>query len=270
MYERDDLDILICTDPAVGQRRPEEYVTAPALLTIYGAFNVRCPPFDDLRVRQAFVMATDRERLADVVLRGYSSPATGGFVPPGMPGHSAGTGLPYEPARARQLLTEAGYPAGRGFPAVEWLARGSTAAELVRKNLQMQWHESLGVEIELEMIEWATLLDRLRKEPPHMFLMSWIADYPDPDNFLRVGLWRERAGWRNQAFIRLVERARRALDQGERIKLYSQADGILVEEAAIIPLTYGRLHMLVKPWVSQFPIPLTGGWFWKDVIIEPH
>lgn len=103
-----------------------------------------------------------------------------------------------------------------------------------------------------------------------MFLMGWIADYPDPDNFLRVGLRRTVVKWQNKAYDRLVEEARVVTDQGERMKLYGQADRILVEEAAIIPLTHGRLHLLVKPWVSKYPIPPTGGGFWKDVIIEPH
>jgi ABC-type oligopeptide transport system substrate-binding subunit len=119
-------------------------------------------------------------------------------------------------------------------------------------------------------MEWAEYLDRLRKEPPHLFIMGWIADYPDPDNFLRVGLWRERAGWRNEDYIRLVEQARRTTDQRQRMSLYGQAERILVQEAAIMPLYYGRGHMLTKPWISQPPPSSNGGPRWKDVVIEPH
>ena len=67
-----------------------------------------------------------------------------------------------------------------------------------------------------------------------------------------------------------VEEARQVMDQGERMKLYSRLGRILVEEAPIMPLIYGRQHMLVKPWVTRYPVPATGQLFWKDVIIEPH
>jgi ABC-type oligopeptide transport system substrate-binding subunit len=60
------------------------------------------------------------------------------------------------------------------------------------------------------------------------------------------------------------------MDQGERMRLYERADSVLTEEAAIVPLTYSRLHLLVKPWVRQFPVSAIKWWFWKDVVIEPH
>jgi oligopeptide transport system substrate-binding protein len=103
-----------------------------------------------------------------------------------------------------------------------------------------------------------------------VFLMGWEADYPDPDNFLRVGSIRRYTRWRNEAYDRLVEEARKVSDQGERMEMYQEADRILVDEAAIMPLTYSRIHMLVKPWVSKYPTSATGDRFWKDVIIEPH
>jgi len=269
MYEAHSLDVLALSleTEQAGRRHVGEYISVPTLLTEYLGFNVSRPPFDDPRVRRAFVLATDRKTLADVVLRGYNSPATGGFVPPGMPGHSPGICLPYDPEQARQLLAEAGYPGGRGFPAVDsWTRRTSRSHQY----LQAQWRENLGVEITWEIMEWAIYLDRLNKEAAQLFLIGWIADYPDPDDFLRVGLWRMRARWQNEAYDELVERARRVTDQGERMSLYEQADRILVEEAAIMPLYYGRWHLLVKPWVSKYPTSAMGGAHWKDVIIEPH
>jgi len=271
VYEMDGLDIVGPPPSEMDRARQGhagEYISLPRLHTEYVGFNVILPPFDDHRVRRAFVLATDRETLADVIMRGYVSPATGGFVPPGMPGYSAGISLPYDPEQARQLLAEAGYPGGRGFPDVSAWTRSASLPNI--GYLQAQWRENLGIEITWETMEWAMYLDRLRKEPPHVFLMGWEADYPDPDNFLRVGLWRERVGWRNEDYARLVEKARRITDQGERMKLYRQADGILVEEAAIMPLYHERLNLLVKPWVIKYPASAIGGPVWKDVIIEPH
>jgi oligopeptide transport system substrate-binding protein len=274
-YEADRLDVLNLvglppseTDRARRQHAGE-YVSGPELSTTYVGFDVSRPPFDDPRVRRAFVLATDRETLADVVLSGYLFPATDGFIPPGMPGHSAGIALPYDPGQARQILAEAGYPGGRGFPVVDLLTRG---VESESEYLQAQWRENLGVEITWEAMEYEMFLDRLRREPPCLFRAGWSADYPDPDNFLRVGVndARRYTKWQNEAYDRLVEKARRVMNQRERMKLYRQADRILVEEAAIMPLSHGQLNLLVKPWVKKFPMSPMKVWFWKDVIIEPH
>ncbi len=274
LYEADGLDILdMAFFPPTElydarQRHAGEYVSLPWLATTYVVFDMRRPPFDDLWVRRAFVLALDRETLADVAMKGDVFPATGGFVPPGMPGHSAGIALPYDPERARELLAEAGYPGGRGFPIVDALAFHGT--EPAVEYLQAQWRESLGIEIIWEIMEWGMYLDRLDREPPHTCLAGWMADYPDPDNFLRVSPIRRYTGWQNKAYDSLVEEARRATDQEERMRLYQQADRILVEEAAIMPLTYRRYHLLVKPWVKKSPTSPMKVWFWKDVIIEPH
>jgi len=274
MYLTDGLDIVhLYNVPApevdrARHRHAGEYVSVPTLTTFYVEFDVSRPPFDDPRVRRAFVLATDRETLADVAMRGYAFPATGGFVPPGMPGHSVGIGLRYDPSQARELLAEAGYPGGRGFPVIDALTTHGRVTE--REYLQAQWRENLGVEIAWEAMEWATFLDSLDEEPPHMFGMAWMADYPDPDNFLRVGLSWSAMRWRNEAYDRLVEEARRVTDQGKRMKLYGQADRILVEEMPIVPFAYSRFHQLVKQWVRKYPVSAIRTWFWKDVIIEPH
>jgi oligopeptide transport system substrate-binding protein len=274
LYEADGLDTLILWGflppgmDRVRQRQAGEYVSVPWLLTWYVGFDVSRPPFDDVRVRRAFALATDRETLADVVLRGYVSPATGGYVPPGMPGHSPGIGLPYDPEQAQHLLAEAGYPGGCSLPTVDSLV--PYGRESLSEYLQAQWREDLGVETTWEAMEWAKYLDGLEREPPHIFLCGWLADYPDPDSFLRANPVRRWTRWQNGAYDRLVEEARQVTDQGKRMKLYGQADRILVEEAAIVPLTYERLHLLVQPWVRRYPTSAIKYWFWKDVIIEPH
>jgi len=276
MYEADGLDVLSLyrlpppERNRARQRHAGEYISVPEMGTFYVAFDVGRPPFDDVRVRRAFVLAMDRETLADVVSRGYVAPATGGFVPPGMPGHSAGIGLPYDPDQARQLLAEAGYPDGRGFPPVEALVPEVLVPE--SEYLQAQWRENLGVEIPWEAMEWSVFLDRLLEVgPPHVLLAGYAPDYPDPDSFLRTSSI-QRTQWRNEAYDGLVEEARRVMDQRERMRLYRQADKMLVEKAPIIPLTYSRGHLLAKPWVKRYATSPMGieTWFGKDVIIEPH
>lgn len=135
------------------------------------------------RVRRAFAMATDREALADVVIQGHVSPATGGFLPPGMPGHSPEIGLPYDPEQARRLLAEAGYPEGRGFPPISTRAFGAVRSQA--EYLESQWRDVLGVETRWEILPWAAFLTTLEGNPPQIVNLMWAADYPDPDNFLR-------------------------------------------------------------------------------------
>jgi ABC-type oligopeptide transport system substrate-binding subunit/class 3 adenylate cyclase/tetratricopeptide (TPR) repeat protein len=245
------------------ERHPGEYSLHPALVVFYVAFDGSRPPFDDPRVRRALVLATDRETVADEVRGEWVFPATGGFVPPGIPGHSAGIALPYDPERARQLLTQAGYPGGRGFPDVEAVRRRRGDAVL-GEYLPTQWQENLGIDITWETVDFAVVAERLSTNPPHMWWMGWDPDYPDPDTFLRVGLSTVRARWRNAVYERLVEEARRSTDQVERMRLYQQADRLLVEEAPVMPVSYNPSPLLVKPWVKNY----SGGW--KNVIIEPH
>jgi oligopeptide transport system substrate-binding protein len=275
-YEAGDLDVYYPWELAspdmdrARQRHAGEFVLEPWLHTIYLAFNTSQPPFDDIRVRRALALGIDRETLASVALGGFVVPATGGFVPPGMAGHSPGIALPYDPQGARELLAEAGYPGGRRFPPIVCLTLPATVPQEHAAYLRQAWLEELSVQVTEETAEWDTYADRLDRDPPHLYAWGWVADYPDPDNYLRVGLATVRTGWQNPTYEGLVETARKLTDQGQRVRLYSQADQILVEEAAVVPLLYCRNSLLIKPWIRRFPMSPCGRCFWKDVVIEPH
>jgi oligopeptide transport system substrate-binding protein len=271
MYEEDRLDVVDVTTYEVDnlrQRHAGEYRKVPRLITMYLQFDASRPPFNDVRVRQAFVLATDREALVRTI-RPDCFPATGGFVPPGMPGHSPGIGLPYDPEQARHLLSEAGYLDGQGFPTLECLTSSDRVD--IGETLQAQWRENLGVNIRWEEMERQTFLTELSEHTPHLFILGWRADYPDPDNFLRAQIGDvQRQSWRNERYDDLVEKAQHSLDQVERIKLYEEAERILVEEAPILPIFHRSTRLLVKPWVTRFPTSGLREWFLKDVVIKPH
>jgi ABC-type oligopeptide transport system substrate-binding subunit len=222
-------------------------------------------------VRRAFVLAVDREALLQQ-LSGDVISATGGVVPPGMPGHSPGIALPYDPQAAKELLAQAGY--GRAghlpFPTVDiWHHEGRAWSETVERILA-QWRQNLGIDIRAEHMEWAAYLDRLSRGTPHLWTMAWHADYPDPDNFLRVALSKYQRAGPALPYEELLERARRITDQTERMQLYRQADRMVVEEAVVMPLGYAGQGCLVKPWVKRYPLSAVGAPFWKDVVIEAH
>jgi len=260
-YKAGELDAicLFNADPgtiikAMNSHR-SEVVTIPRPSTLYLNFRSDQPPFDDMRVRRAFVYAVDRQELAIEAGRGLYTPATGGFVPPGMVGYSPDIGLAFDPDLGRSLLAQAGYPGGKGFPEITWLQPTASEDERIVPYLRQSWHEVLGVKLDSESMEWPEYYQRFTNDPAHLTIMGWGADYPDPDNMLRItfhskeGLNAPR--WCDPRFDTLVENAKRVTDQDQRMQLYSQADKILVaEQAVIMPIGYSRGWMLVKPWVT--------------------
>jgi ABC-type oligopeptide transport system substrate-binding subunit len=118
------------------------------------------------------------------------------------------------------------------------------------------------------MASQAEINRRMKESPPDLARGAWLADYPDPDSFLRVGLtYYGDVPW-NDEFTKLVESAGRSTDQQARLALYQRAELLLMNEAAIMPLIYGRIDLLLKPWVRKFPISPVRFWFWKEVVME--
>jgi oligopeptide transport system substrate-binding protein len=242
-----------------------EHLSAPILFTRFLSFRLDQPPFDDPRVRRAFALGTDRNQLVETVHQGLVAPATGGLIPPGMPAYSPGLGWPFDPAQARVLLAEAGYPAGRGFPAITIATYGEY--EDIVAYLQAHWETTLGVWVAWHRIGPEIPYQQSRQKG-QIFFSGWQADYPDPDTFLRVCLTVTNAQWSDPAYQQLLDQARRITEQQARTEIYREADRLLIAAAPILPLFYGRRHLLLKPWVKRFPTSPLRNWFWKDIVVE--
>lgn len=234
------------------------------LFTYYLALAPR-PPLDDSRVRRALIHALDLKTFAELVI---SEPAHGGLVPPGMPGHTPELGLPFDPTFAQVLLAEAGYPNGRGFPVL----RGKYARGFRNELLEQQWGQILGIRLELDEgyeLNWDV-------EGDHLLAHGWVADYPDPDIFLRQASYLDflrEAGWHDRSYQELVERAAQTPDRVERMSRYRQADRYLVrEQALVIPLHYSGTHWvyLTQPEVEGFRGSPLSHYPMKSVIMEPQ
>lgn len=276
LYERDALDTMFPDEGSVEeciraiQLHPDEYLTEPSPGVLYLTFDVTKPPFDDANVRQALALAIDRKTLVSTSVKGIYFPATGGFVPPGIPGHVPGIASPYDPNLAGEKLAQSGYPGGEGFPDIEFLVSHGHNPGNVMGLFVKQWAEILQIQISIKLSDFNTVLHRISNNPPQMWAMGWTADYPDPDNYLRVGTWLRYSGWRHREYESLVNDARRMTDQEQRMAMYRQAERILVEEMPSIPISYGRSHYLIKPWVTTWPSSIVKGPIFKDIIIEPH
>jgi oligopeptide transport system substrate-binding protein len=268
MYETDEIDItgvgIADLDRVLDPNEPlnADLLEVTTFSSSYVGLNSDTPPFDDPLVRQAFNHATDKDTIVRVVGRGISIPAYG-VLPPGFPGFNDGlAGLEYDPERARQLLAESSYSGPDSLPdiTIHVSGGGGTPSEEVEA-LVAQWEENLGVTINIEQTEWATFLFDISQKPnPYqMYSVAWIADYPDPQNFLDIlfhcDSFDNRTGYCNEEVDALLEQARVEQDQDARFELYQQAEQIIVNDGAWIPLWYGKGYVLVKPWVKNYYFP---------------
>jgi oligopeptide transport system substrate-binding protein len=275
-YDADQLDILRLDYPQgleAESRRHHyagQYVSIGMLHTAFLGFVTDVYPVDDVRVRQALALAIDRECLANVVLQGFVTPAIGGFIPPGMPGHSSAIGIGFNPGQARAQLAEAGFAGGAGFPQLQARIIEGERWQLSSRCVAQQWRDVLGVDSRWKSVEMqpGAFVDRTLGDPPQLFLTGWFADYPDPDTYLRGCPVLRYTGWHNTAYDALIAQAEHVLNQDRRIELYQQAEAILMQRVPIVPLTYGREHRLVKPWVKRLPTSTIKWWLWKDVVME--
>ncbi|MGE3540256.1 MAG: ABC transporter substrate-binding protein [Candidatus Tectimicrobiota bacterium] len=235
----------------------------PSLGVLYLGFNTQVKPFDDKRVRQAFNYAVNKDAIVREITRMGNLTATG-VLPPGMPGHDPDLrGYYYSPAKAKQLLAEAGYPEGAGFPVVQlWTVSkaDSTRAELAA--YQEYW-AALGVQVEIQYAnDWAAYDAMLRAGQAPIFRVAWYADIPDPDNFFTPLL--HSAGhpnymfYRNAEVDRLLDQARQSGDEAQRLPLYRQAERLVLEDAPWIPQHNHVFEHLYQPYVQGIEISLLG------------
>jgi oligopeptide transport system substrate-binding protein len=257
LYETGDLEMANLPPEAIAAYREKpEYLTAPLLRGYYYGFNVEKPPFTDPRVRRAFSMAIDRREFPAILKRGEIPSSF--WIPPGMPYHNPAIGPPFDPDVARKLLTEAGYPGGRGFPAITAAFNTGPENSLIAEDLQAQWKRNLGVEVLLDNQEWKVYLKRLQTDPPPLFRLGWGADYPDPDNFMNLFTstsGNNRTRWKNFRYDELIRSAAADPDPARRQAAYDEAQRILLEtDVAIMPLFVATQNWVIKPYVRGLQI----------------
>ncbi|MDP7588223.1 MAG: peptide ABC transporter substrate-binding protein [Dehalococcoidia bacterium] len=267
MYENDELHItgipLGSLDGILDPANPlsGEVVEAPPQFDVdYFGFNTTEPPFDDVKVRQAFNYAIDRASLASTLLEDLVVPAAG-ILPPGFPGYNPDLqGYSYDPDKARQLIQESKYGGLDELPRITLTLPGSFGAAVspsIEAMLAM-WEEHLDVRINLLQTEWAIFLQDLHQQRFQMFGgLGWIADYPDPENFLDVLFHSQSSNnqseYTNFELDLLLERARVELDESARYELYHQAEEIIVTDAPWVPLWHSNGgSVLIKPNVNDY------------------
>lgn len=242
--------------------------------TYYVCFQTQKAPFDNPKVREAFTLAVDRTYIVDKVTQSGQVEA-GGYVPSGISDADGGDfraegGDYYKPTdadyeanceKARQLLAEAGYPNGEGFPVVEYLYNTSDAHKAVAEALQNMWEQELGVTVTLNNQEWAAFLQTRKNGDYSIARNGWISDYNDPISFLDMwmtGGGNNDAQYANPEYDNIIKQAKATSDATERMKLLHQAEDILVGQDYVVnPLYfYTQKYMLADGIEGTYYCPL--------------
>ncbi|MEN3026975.1 MAG: ABC transporter substrate-binding protein [Chlorobiota bacterium] len=269
-----------------GEWRQYQLLRVPALATQYYGMLTTHPLFRDKRVRQALAYAIDRERIVRYVLKGQAGePGHYGLIPPSMPDYPARSiqGYRYNPERARQLLAEAGYPGGRGFPTITLqLNAGGGRNGQIAEAVQAMLRENLGITVELRQVEFAQHLKEIDAGRVPFFRLGWVADYPDPENFLNLFYGKlvpakgtdispiNSTRYRNPSFDALLEQALSTPDRQRRMELYRQAEQLAIGDAPMIILFYDEDYRLLQPYVAGYRNNAMDRRFYKYVWLQPQ
>lgn len=222
---------------------------SPQLATWFVVFNTHRAPFDKAAVRRAFSLAIDRDRLVPDVLHETATPAHT-LCRPGMGGWTAKPAADYDPDLARRLLAEAGYPAGAGFPRVEFTTRSSGTDPLLTEALQQMWQKELGVRIEVAQQEPKVVIDTLYSHDFQIGLSGWFAGIDSQEFVLtlaRGGSPSNMADWADPAFDRAFRAAEEALTPAEHGAAAEAMEERIREEAPYAPIYYFNQCQLVDP-----------------------
>jgi peptide/nickel transport system substrate-binding protein/oligopeptide transport system substrate-binding protein len=236
-----------------------QYVRRPMFNLRHYGLNTAVKPLDDRRVRQALVLAIDREAIVEEDFLGRYALARG-ILPPGTMGYNPGIkGYPYDPTRARELLIQAGYPGGRGLPALQvWSSAKHEAIvhehERIAKNLA-----GVGVRADFHYVtDWPAFARQMEERRFPIFLLGWNADVPDPDNFLFKLFYskspRNYMGYANPAVDALLLQAHGEQEPTRRVDLYRRAEEQILEDAPIIPVWHQTYERLFQPYVRGIEV----------------
>jgi peptide/nickel transport system substrate-binding protein len=276
-------------DPAT--RMPRFHLReVPSLSTQFYGFNLFRPPFDDVRVRQAFALAIDRQLLADSVLGGFAAAALHGLVAPGAVGYPYDSvpGCPFDPDSARALLAAAGYPGGAGFPRVSLQASSDGFGYVrVAEAMQAMLERELHVFVSISMVGSAEHYERIEKGQADLWREGWTADHPDPENFLALLSGRNAVAdlampasinstrFQDAIFDEHFNKARRMADDRSRYQELALAERRAMQQVPLMPLYHENVVYIMQPWVHDLKpnsidfLDLTRVWIDEETRSQP-
>jgi oligopeptide transport system substrate-binding protein len=281
LYETGDIDVTTgytsYIDAIKDTSGPfyQDLSISPMLSIYYVGFNCSSPPFDDINVRKAFSLAIDKDKLVSLVYKDMVKKADG-VLPPGIPGYNENlVGLGYDVNQARELIKSSKYGDISQLPPITLTTSGygggvgSTLEALV-----YQWKQNLGVDVSIRQLEPETYSYNLKVEKDQMFDTGWNADYPHPQDFLDIlfssGANYNYGEYSNPKFDALIQAANKETNLEQSLILYQQAEKVLVDDAACIPLSFDQNYLLIKPYVKGYSVNALGSVPLNTVSILRH
>ena len=246
---------------------------APYLGTYFYRINTRVPHLQDKTVRRALAMTIDRETISKSILKAGQIPAYA-MTPPGTMGYYPESDLRFDPEAARQLLADAGYPNGEGFPTTEILYNTSDDHRKIAIAIQQMWNKHLNIDIKLLNQEWKVYLDMASAGNYQISRAGWIGDYVDPNSFLDMFLCNggnNRTGWCNPEYDRLIsEVAPTVKSHAERLAVFGQAEQILMDELPVIPIYIYTSVNLVNKSVNNYADNILNQPSFTEMSLQPE
>jgi oligopeptide transport system substrate-binding protein len=269
LYETGQIDVVSVYLPYIdrvydetGPFYPRLAVT-PELSLYYIGFDNAQAPFDDVNVRRAFCHAVDKEHIAKVILRDMINEA-GGILPPGMPGYNEDLeGLDYDVEETKELIAASKYGDVSNLPPITLTVDGygNNIPSYLGAIIQ-EWQQNLGVEVSVRQLETDDFIYNLKQEKDEMFMLGWIADYPDPHNFLDIlfytGSENNIFEYSNLNLDNSLDQAAIEQDESVRLAMYQQAEQLVIDDAPCLPLWHGANYILVEPYVKGYELSPLG------------
>ncbi len=243
---------------------------------LLGVYMYRCnttkKPFDNPLVRRALALAIDRESITRNILRAGQKPATG-LTPPGCtPAYQTPDIMRFNPAEARKLLAEAGYPEGKDFPPFDILINTSESHRTIAEAVQAMWKQHLNIPAGVLNQDWGVYLESQRKFDYQIARFAWVGDYLDPSTFLAIwqtGDGNNNTGWSNNQYDDLIKQSFREGDAAKRLQILNEAETLLLNEAPMLPVYWYTHSYLMRPEVKGLLPSLLEHRSYKAVKLEP-
>ncbi|MGA9695350.1 MAG: peptide ABC transporter substrate-binding protein [Dehalococcoidales bacterium] len=253
----------------------QDLSVSPSLSVDYIGFNCNEAPFNDPDIRQAFCLAIDKDKIVDLTYRNMAQKAEG-ILPPGIPGYNANvTGLDFDVSQAQALIKASTYGSAANLPPITITVAGEGGnTDQVIQSLVYQWQQNLGVNVQVRELDPEVYYSELSQEVDQMYSTGWIADYPYPQDFLDIlfssGSTYNYGGYSNPQFDALIQQANGESDPTKAFTLYQQAEQLMINDGACLPLTFGQNYLLIQPWVKGLTVNALGIMDFNDVTISAH
>jgi oligopeptide transport system substrate-binding protein len=248
--------------PYYRRTRPELIRIDPYEGVYFYRINIARKPLDNPKVRLALNLAIDRDAIVKNILREDQKPATG-YTPPGMGDYQPLDKMHYDPERARQLLAEAGYPNGKGFPKFTIHFNTLESHRAIAEAIQQMWKEELNIDVGLENQEWKVYLDTQNSKNYDLSRSAWIGDFMDPVTFLSMwttGNGNNNTNWGNPKYDAFIEQAARTGDPKARLEILHQAEDLFLSESPVVLVYWYTNAYLLQPSVQN----------WNPLVLGNH